>query len=162
MAIQRKTKTTKAKTSKKKKVEDVNTEEFEHSEDEFDESSNKQKQQNTNAMFENSVDTSFFYTNDKFINSIDNDEIIAKIQSKYPDLSDKNTDSVIKKNIIHFIEDDAFVKLILDYYSINIFELFKLLYKMFSTVFKGMYLVKIRKILENKNYVEYSTKRKFN
>ena len=111
--------------------------------------------------FESAVDTSFFYTSDKFINSLDNNEIIKKIQTKYPNLSIKSTDSVIKKNILHFVEDEKFVESILDYYSLNIFELFKILYSKYSPIFKGMYLTKLRKILQNKKYADANRRTKY-
>ena len=37
--------------------------------------------------FNNSVETSFFYTNDKYINSLDDNEIINRITLRYPDFN---------------------------------------------------------------------------
>lgn len=110
--------------------------------------------------FENDVETSFFYTNDKFINALDNETIIKEIQKKYPDLNEKNTDGIIKKNIVRFLEDEKYVNTILEFYNLTIFDLFKMLYKSFSTIFKGMYLVKIRNAISNKKYVKLPVRRK--
>jgi len=41
---------------------------------------------------EYAVDTSFFYTNDKFINSIDDEDIANFLLAEYPNLNVKNTD----------------------------------------------------------------------
>ena len=84
---------------------------------------------NPNSTLEYNVETSFFYTSDKFINAIDNDNILKEIQKKYPDLSEKNTDGAIKKNIIKFLDDEQFVESVLNFYNLSIFDLFKLLYK---------------------------------
>ena len=37
--------------------------------------------------FNNSIETSFFYTNDKFINSLDDNEILSRIIQKYPNFN---------------------------------------------------------------------------
>ena len=42
----------------------------------------------------------------------------------------------------------------------SVFDLFKLLYKMFSSVFKGMYLVKVRKTISGKKYANLPGRRK--
>ncbi len=37
--------------------------------------------------FNSTVDTSFFYTNDKHLNAIDDVEVINRIMSRYPDFN---------------------------------------------------------------------------
>lgn len=113
-----------------------------------------QDEQETESIktLESNVDTSFFYTNDKFINSFDNVEIIAAIQNRYKNLNEQNSDSVIKKEIVHFLDDEKFVEHILNFYNITIFDLFKIIYKQYSSIFKGPYLKKIRKTLSDKKY----------
>lgn len=61
------------------------------------------------SSFENDIDTSFFYTNDKFINTLDNDVVISEIQKKYPELSSKNADGIIKKHLTYFLEDEEYI-----------------------------------------------------
>lgn len=108
----------------------------------------------TNHSLDSNVETSFFYTNDKFINSIDNIDIITVILEKYPSLNGQNTDSVLKKTIIQILEDDEFIEYILNYYNMSIYDFFKVLYKQFGTIFSGIYLKKVKKTIENKNYAK--------
>ena len=170
MSIKKKTKVTKStvkKTGKKTdgkktKAEKVRTKSkqrklVEHAELDVLE---QEEPQSTNSQLEYNVETSFFYTSDKFINAIDNDNILKEIQKKYPELSDKNTDGAIKKSILKLLDDDKFVEQLLEYYNLSVFDLFKLLYKMFSSVFKGMYLVKVRKTIAGKKYATLPARRK--
>ena len=151
-------KTAKQKKPKACKLQAEDIAEHENAEHESEELS--QAAASTNQSFEYNVDTSFFYTSDKFINALDNEAIISQIQKKYPDLSDKSTDSVIKKNIVKFLDDEQFVESVLEFYNLTIFDLFKLFYKLYGAVFKGMYLVKIRKVISDKKYASVPARRK--
>lgn len=137
---------------KTKKVKEEPKEEFkeeiisEQTEEESDQASK------TTTALESNIDTSFFYTNDKFINSIDNDDILRSIVRKYSGILDASTDSIAKKSIVNFLNDENFVLQIMNFYSINIYDLFKLIYKHNSSIFKGPYLKKIRKTIEDKKY----------
>lgn len=117
-------------------------------------SENDQGQNVSSSSVEYCVETSFFYTSDKFINSLDNDSIMHTIQSKYENVHVDNTDSIIRKNIVLFLNDESFVEYILQHYNITILDLFKLLYQQFSSLFKGPYLKKIRKTISNKRYAK--------
>lgn len=112
----------------------------------------------TNHSLDSNVETSFFYTNDKFINSIDNIDIIAVLLEKYPNLNSQNTDSVLRKTIIQILDDDEFIKYILNYYNMSIYDFFKVLYKQFGAIFNGIYLKKIKKTIENKEYAKSENK----
>ena len=102
---------------------------------------------------ETAVNSSFFYTNDKALDTIDNAEILKTITAKFEGLSTDNTDSVIKKALIEFLQNERYVTKILKFYHITIFELFKLFHKNYASIFKGPYLKKLKKELENKSYV---------
>lgn len=117
-------------------------------------SENSQNQNVSSSSLEYNVETRFFYTSDKFINSLDNDSIMRTIQSKYENVHVDNTDSIIRKNIVFFLNDESFVEYILQHYNITILDLFKLLYQQFSSLFKGPYLKKIRKTISNKQYAK--------
>lgn len=104
------------------------------------------------TSFESSLEDSFFYTSDNAINAIDNNMIYASIQKKYPQLNDYEPDSVIKKQLVQFLEDDVFVKQVLKFYNINIYDLFKLLCVKYQAVFKGPYLKKLKNLLDRKQY----------
>jgi hypothetical protein len=53
---------------------------------------NNSPDQSTNGSYESCIETSFFYTDDKFINSFDNKDILLALISKYPELSLTETD----------------------------------------------------------------------
>lgn len=102
--------------------------------------------------FEANVETSFFYTLDKFINSLDNDVIFYDIQKKYENINLSNNDTAIKKSLALFLDDEKFVNSILKKYNITVFDLFKILYTKYNSLFKGPYIKKIKKIITDKKY----------
>ena len=102
--------------------------------------------------FEANVETSFFYTLDKFINSLDNNVIFYDIQKKYENINLSNNDTAIKKSLALFLDDEKFVNSILKKYNITIFDLFKILYTKYNSLFKGPYIKKIKKIITDKKY----------
>lgn len=106
------------------------------------------------STIESNFETSFFYTNDKFINQIDNYEIFQYIQTKYPSINVENDDSVIKKQLILLLDDEDFIQNLLHYFNLTIFEFFSMMYKQFSTIFKGPYLKKIRNNIVGKKYLK--------
>lgn len=115
--------------------------------------------QSSTASFEADVQHSFFYTDSKFIEQLDNTDIMAAILKRYPFLGQEQTDSVIKKNLILFLNDDKFVEYIIDYYNISIYDLFKLLYGQFGSIFKGPFLKKVKNTIDGKKYAA-ATRRK--
>lgn len=54
---------------------------------------------------ETAVSNIFFYTNDKFFASLDNDEVISAIVARYPDFAVTNTDAVIKNALVEMLND---------------------------------------------------------
>ena len=103
---------------------------------------------------ESAVNSSFFYTNDKAFDALDNDEILKSIVADFSGLSTENTDSTIKKALIELLQNETYVIKTLTYYHITIFELFKIFHKNYASIFKGPYLKKLKKELENKSYVD--------
>lgn len=112
------------------------------------------------SSFESNLETSFFYTNDRFINQIDNNEMFQYIQTKYPNISLEHDDSIIKKQLTQFLNDENFVQYILQYYNLTIFEFFSMLYKQFSTIFKGPYLKKLKNVIAGKKYITNARKKR--
>ena len=103
---------------------------------------------------ESAVNSSFFYTNDKAFDALDNDEILKTLIADFSGLSTENTDSTIKKALIELLQNETYVTKTLTYYHITIFELFKIFHKNYASIFKGPYLKKLKKELENKSYVD--------
>ena len=122
-----------------------------HKEDNFQQE-DKAEDKN-NIAFESKVNTSFFCTNDRAFERIDNNEIFQYISSQYENLNQSNEDAIIKKTIIVMLNNENFISNMLDYYGITIQDIFKILYGQYSGIFKGPYLKKIRGIVESKHYV---------
>ena len=116
---------------------------------------NNQDNKNTPNIgaFESTVNTSFFCTNDRAFEKIDNIEILQSMTNQYENLSQTSEDSVIKKTIVIMLNNESFMNGIMEYYNIGIQDIFKILYQQYSGIFKGPYLKKIRGILEEKQYV---------
>jgi len=83
---------------------------------------------------------------------------MASILKTYPRLSTSNTDSIIKKALIEMLNDEQFINEILEFYNINVFDLFKILHKTYASIFKGSFLKKLKNNIVGKSYV--SRKRK--
>lgn len=116
--------------------------------------SNEAKMIDKVESIESAVNNSFFYSNNKIFEQMDVLEILAHITKKYPNFSTENKDSVIKKALIEIINDDEFIKNILKQYDISLFDLFKMFYRNYSSLFKGQYLKKLKLKLETKSYAK--------
>ena len=102
--------------------------------------------------FNSTVDTSFFYTNDKHLNAIDDVEVINRIMSRYPDFNQKNKDTQLKKILLQVLDDDLFMSDILEYFSLTIFEFFRIIYKNYSSLFNTLFIKKVKDRIKNKKY----------
>ena len=112
---------------------------------------NNEFQHDKYAPFESSK-TSFFQTKDHFIDSMDDKNIVERIQSKYPQLTNDQDEQELKKYIVLLINDKKFVEDLFAWYSIDEFDLIKLLYQYFGNVFKGPFLKKIKLEMKDKTY----------
>lgn len=102
--------------------------------------------------FNSTVDTSFFYTNDKHLNAIDDVEVINKIMEQYPEFNQKNKDTQLKKIFLQVLENDEFIEDLLDYYALTIFDFFKIIYKNYSSLFNALFIKKVKDGIKNKKY----------
>lgn len=100
------------------------------------------------------VNNSFFYSNTKMFEQSDNVEILSYIIKRYPNFSTENTDSVIKKTLLEMMSNESFVRKLLRRYDITIYDLFKIFYKNYSSLFKGQFLKKLKNELEAKAYAK--------
>ena len=104
------------------------------------------------SQYESNSRTTFFWTNDKFIDGLDDKEILKRLQIKYPALAPNQDEQEQKKQIILLVNDKQFVEEIFAWYSIDEFDLFKILYQYFGNVFKGPFLKKIKLEMRDKTY----------
>lgn len=103
--------------------------------------------------FETAVNATFFSTLDNFFDTLDYNDILDYIIQTYPALNPTNSDIVIKKTLLTMLEDTNFITNILTIYNITIFELFTIIYKNYSQIFKKQFIKKLNVILKNKKYV---------
>lgn len=96
---------------------------------------------------ESTVDNSFFYTNDKFFELMDSTMILNTLIEKYPGFKATNTDTEIKHEFLNMIQNKVFVQQILVYYNLTLNEFIKIICKYYPTIFKGIFLKKIKNIL---------------
>ena len=106
----------------------------------------------TLTSFESTFDTSFFYTNDKFLDAIDDNQILAFIRKKYPELKPNNTDVILRKYLLKFLDDEKFIEKMLKFYNLTMYDLIKILSKSYGILFKGQFLKKIQNQLKTKSY----------
>ena len=137
---------TKAKTTRKGKAKAARKEA--QTQEQASESRNEQI---SSSAFESDIETSFFYTSDKFFNKLDDAEIFKTLCEKYPQLQSED-DSEIKKEFIQLLNDEQFVEQVLSYYNITVYDFFKLIYSQYSSIFKGPYLKKVKSELASKRY----------
>lgn len=111
------------------------------------------------SSFESDIQHTFFYTDNKFFENLDTKEIMKTILKKYPLLSQEQTDVIIKKQIVLFLNDVSFIEYLMEFYNLTVYDLFKILYKQYGSIFKGPFLKKIKTQLDGKKYATVTRKK---
>ena len=112
------------------------------------------------ASFEADIQHTFFYTDNKFFASLDNKEIMSAILQKYPLLCQDQTDAVIKKQIVAFLNDSVFIEQLMEFYNLTVYDMFRVLYTQYGTMFKGPFLKKVKSQLDGKQYATVTRKKR--
>lgn len=107
----------------------------------------------TNGQLEADINNSFFYTNDKFIESLDYELIFQKIYNKYPILADSTNDNMIIKSLVIVLNDEPLIEEILEQYNLTTYDFFKIIFKKFCLTFKALQIKKLKAVVKNKSYV---------
>ena len=107
----------------------------------------------TNTQFESDLTNSFFYTNDRFIESLDHELIFEKIFKKYPQLAESTNDNMIIKSLVQVLSDESFIEEILEYYNLTSYDFFKIIFGKFCLTFKALQIKKLKAVVQNKSYV---------
>lgn len=115
--------------------------------------------QDITASFEADIQHTFFYTDNKFFASLDNKEIMSAILQKYPLLCQDQTDAVIKKQIVAFLNDSVFIEQLMEFYNLTVYDMFRVLYTQYGTMFKGPFLKKVKSQLDGKQYATVTRKK---
>lgn len=116
--------------------------------------------QDITASFEADIQHTFFYTDNKFFASLDNKEIMSAILQKYPLLCQDQTDAVIKKQIVAFLNDSVFIEQLMEFYNLTVYDMFRVLYTQYGTMFKGPFLKKVKSQLDGKQYATVTRKKR--
>lgn len=103
-------------------------------------------------QFNSSVDTSFFYTSDKKLNAIDDADILKQMQLQYPEFKQTTKDSQLKKVFLEMLDNEDFIKQIMQQYDLDLHDLFKLVYKQYSSLFNALFIRKVKDKLQSHNY----------
>lgn len=118
----------------------------------IEQAESQNEQTSSMEQFNNSVDTTFFYTSDKKLNAMDDDEIVMKIIEQYPEFSQSNKDTQLRKQFLTILDDKILIDDILEYYNLTIHEFFKIIYKQYSSLFNTLFIKKVRQKLEDNGY----------
>ena len=133
---------------KKPAIDDIDNQDCKSRAEEDDDTTLKSKSSNKGEAF-----VSFFYTSDKFISQFEDKDIIEDIQKEYPMfMSQKATDSEMKKTICEFIQDKKFIETLMAQYDMTIMDFLKFIFRLDIGIFKGAFLTKIGKIVNNAGY----------
>ena len=57
------------------------------------------------------------------------------------------------------LNDVDFIESILSFFNITIYDLFKVLYNKFGSLFKGQYLKKVKSVIDGKRYLSATRKK---
>ena len=120
---------------------------------------NEQPLRDMTSSFEADIQHTFFYTDNKFFAGLDNKEIMSAILQKYPLLCQDQTDVVIKKQIVAFLNDSAFIEQLMEFYNLTVYDMFRVLYTQYGTMFKGPFLKKVKSQLDGKQYATVTRKK---
>ena len=106
-----------------------------------------------------SNDSKFFCTSEKFFSTMDDYYIYECISKQYPSLLESEANEQTKrKTIIALLENENELNELLDTYNMNIQEFFAFLFRLCPSIFKGLFIKKIQKIIDKKKYATTNRK----
>jgi hypothetical protein len=118
----------------------------------FEEAQMAEAEQTEDLDFNNDGN-GFYYTSEKQIRRMDDAFILSKITEKYPDLDPSSSELVLKQVITVVSNDSSLMKSLREEYDIDVFEVFKTLYRNYEYVFTKSLIDKIQTTIKNKRYV---------
>lgn len=85
-----------------------------------------------------------FYSNERFIDTYDDEKIYESISRQYPGLlASEHNEQVKRKSIIDMLQDVDYMQSILDGYDMTILDFFRFLFRLCPSVFKGLFVKKV-------------------
>ena len=97
----------------------------------------------------------FFYANDVAIDNFDDQQLYVHLAGKYPGLLASEESELAKRNaIIEMLNDTLTMQKILEDYNMTILDFFKFLFRLCPSVFKGLFVKKIQKTIQDKPYAK--------
>lgn len=88
--------------------------------------------------------SSFFYTSDAFFDTLDDQQLYKLLIVQYKGLDAAVTNEREKRDdIIRMLENEDFIESLLKMYNMDVFDLFKFLFRLCPSVFKGLFIRKV-------------------
>lgn len=94
----------------------------------------------------------FFCTDDPFITKLDDRQILAYVARREPGITDTPGSPAFKQAVVSFLADGDFVELVMDEFDLSAQDLFKFLFRIDPSVFKGMFMKKVKEIVSGRRY----------
>ena len=89
----------------------------------------------------------FFCTDEQFVTKFDDREIIKYVQMRFPDFGIAPGCQAFKQAVFDFLEDEKFVRHVMQRFEFEPCDLFKFLFRMDPAVFKGMFMKRVKEIV---------------
>lgn len=88
--------------------------------------------------------SSFFCTSDAFFDTLDDQQLYKSLVVQYKGLDAAVTSEREKRDdIIRMLENEDFIEQLLETYNMDVFDLFKFLFRLCPSVFKGLFVRKV-------------------
>lgn len=94
----------------------------------------------------------FFCTSDPFITKFDDKQIMAYVAQREPGIDDTPGSPAFKQAVVSFLSDGDFVELVMDEFDLSARDLLKFLFRIDPSVFKGMFMKKVKEIVSARRY----------
>lgn len=94
----------------------------------------------------------FFCTDEPFIERMDDGETIAYVRRRLPDIGAAPGSQAFKQAVFDFLEDDAFVRAVMERFGLDARGLFKVVFRLDPSAFKGMFMKRVKEIAARKSY----------
>lgn len=95
---------------------------------------------------------SFFCTDEPFVTQFDDAEILKYIRVSLPNFGVNPGCQAFKQSMFDFLENESYVRRVMDRFELEVNDLFKFLFRIEPSVFKGMFMKRVKEIVARKKY----------
>jgi hypothetical protein len=97
----------------------------------------------------------FFYTFEKSLKKMDDDELFAELVKKHENLEKVEDDALLRKEILDILENEEYVNSLLEKFSMTILDFISALYRKLGTVFaNASFIRKLKVTMVGKSYAK--------